>query len=92
MKQYLQKKQNWFKSFFDKPAGKAFSSIVNLLHNYQAGDETSKTIIFLLKAILWADGPAEDREIEYFEKILERNYTQHQIAQLVAELKKPPQN
>lgn len=89
MKQYLQKKQDWFKSLFDKPAGKAFSSIVNLLHTHQAGDESSNAIISLLKAMLWADGSAEDREIEYFEKILERNYTQHQIAQLVAELKSP---
>jgi predicted PurR-regulated permease PerM/uncharacterized tellurite resistance protein B-like protein len=89
MKKYLQKKQNWFKSFFDKPAGKAFASIVNLLHTHQAGDKTSNAIISLLKAILWADGPAEDREIEYFEKILERDYTQHQISQLVAELKSP---
>ncbi|MBU8902502.1 MAG: AI-2E family transporter [Victivallales bacterium] len=89
MKQYLQKKQGWFKSIFDKPAGKAFSSIVNLLHTHQAGDESSNAIISLLKAILWADGPAEEREIEYFEKILERNYTQHQISQLVAELKSP---
>ena len=89
MKQYLQKKQDWFKSIFDKPAGKAFSSIVNLLHTHQAGDESSNAIISLLKAILWADGPAEEREIEYFEKILERNYTQHQISQLVAELKSP---
>jgi len=89
MKKYLQKKQNWFKSFFDKPAGKAFASIVNLLHTHQAGDETSNAIISLLKAVLWADGPAEDREIEYFEKILERDYTQHQISQLVAELKSP---
>jgi predicted PurR-regulated permease PerM/uncharacterized tellurite resistance protein B-like protein len=89
MKKYLQKKHNWFKSLFDKPAGKAFASIVNLLHNHQAGDETSNAIISLLKAILWADGPAEEREIEYFEKILERNYTQHQISQLAAELKSP---
>ena len=89
MKQYLQKKHNWFKSLFDKPAGKAFSSIVNLLHTHQSGDESSNAIISLLKAVLWADGPAEDREIEYFEKILERDYTQHQIAQLVAELKSP---
>ncbi len=89
MKQYLQKQQNWFKSFFDKPAGKAFASIIQLLHTHQAGDDTSNAIISLLKAILWADGPANEREIEYFEKILERNYTQHQISQLVAALKSP---
>jgi len=89
MKQYLKKKHNWLKSIFDKPAGKAFSSIVNLLHTHQEGDKTSKAIISLLKAILWADGPAEDREIEYFEKILERDYSEHQIAQLVSELKSP---
>ncbi len=89
MKQYLQKKQNWFKSLFDKPAGKAFASIVNLLHSQQADDDTSNAIISLLKAVLWADGPANEQEIEYFEKILERNYTPHQISQLVAELKSP---
>ena len=89
MKQYLQRKHNWLKSIFDKPASKAFSSIVNLLHTHQDGDATSNAIISLLKAILWADGPAEDREIEYFEKILERDYPQHQIAQLVSELKSP---
>jgi len=89
MKQYLHKKQNWFKSLFDKPAGKAFASIVNLLHTHQKGDEGSNAIISLLKAILWADGPADEQEIEYFEKILERNYTQHQISQLSAELKSP---
>ena len=89
MKKYLQKKHNWLKSVFDKPAGKAFASIVNLLHTHHAGDETSNAIISLLKAILWADGPAEEREIEYFEKILERNYTRHQISQLTTELKSP---
>ena len=89
MKQYLQKKQNWLKSIFDKPASKAFSSIVNLLHTHQEGDKTSNAILSLLKAILWADGPAEDREIEYFEKILERDYPHHQIAQLLSELKSP---
>lgn len=89
MKQYLHKKQNWFKSLFDKPAGKAFASIVNLLYTHQKGDEGSNAIISLLKAVLWADGPADEKEIEYFEKILERNYTQHQISQLSAELKSP---
>ena len=89
MKRYLQKKQDWFKSVFDKPGGKAFASIVNLLHTHQAGDDSSSAIISLLKATLWADGPADEKEIEYFEKILERNYTQHQISHLLAELKSP---
>jgi len=89
MKRYLQKKHTWVKSIFDKPGGKAFASIVNLLHTHQAGDESSNAIISLLKAILWADGPADEQEIEYFEKILERTYTKHQISQLSTELKSP---
>jgi predicted PurR-regulated permease PerM/uncharacterized tellurite resistance protein B-like protein len=89
MTEYFQKKHNWLKSLFDKPAGKAFASVINLLQTHQGGDETSNAIISLLKAVLWVDGPADDQEIEYFEKILARDYTQHQISQLVAELKSP---
>ncbi|MFA6715179.1 MAG: AI-2E family transporter [Victivallales bacterium] len=89
MKQYLQKKNNWLKLLFEKPAGKAFASIVNLLYDHDTGDDISDAIISLLKAVLWADGPADESEIEYFEKILERDYSRHQIAKLVAELKSP---
>ena len=89
MKQYWQKKQDWFKSLFDKPAGKAFASIVNMLHSHQVDDDTGNAIISLLKAVLWADGRADDREIGYFEKILEGKYTPQQIANITAELKSP---
>lgn len=89
MKQYWQKKQNWFKSLFDKPAGKAFASIVSLLQSHQIDDDTSNAIISLLKAVLWADGRADERELRYFEKILEGKYSPQQISQIAAELKSP---
>ncbi|MDD5697156.1 MAG: AI-2E family transporter [Victivallaceae bacterium] len=89
MKAYWQRQQTWFKSLFNQPAGKAFASIANLLHSQSADDAVSNAVISLLKAVLWADGPADEREVEYFEKILEPNYTQVQIAQLTAELKSP---
>ncbi|MDD5727701.1 MAG: AI-2E family transporter [Victivallales bacterium] len=89
MKEHLSGKQNFFKSLFEQPAGKAFSSIVRLLQNHQENDAVSNAIILLFKAVLWADGSPDDREIECFEKILGKNYTPFQISQLTSELKSP---
>jgi predicted PurR-regulated permease PerM len=89
MKDNLQRKHNFLKSLFERPAGKAFNSLIHLLQNHEEDDEVSDAIISLFKAVLWTRGAPGEYEIECFEKILEKRYSQSQISHFSAELKRP---
>ena len=89
MKNNLHRKHNFFRSLFEKPAGKAFDSILHLLQNHEEDDAVSNAIISLFKAVLWAGGSPGEQEIECFEKILEKSYSTSQISHFSAELKRP---
>ncbi|MFA7230515.1 MAG: AI-2E family transporter [Victivallaceae bacterium] len=81
-------KNNRVRSFFEKPAAKAFAAVSGLLHySDNSTDEISCAVISLMKAVLWTDGTLGELEIEEFRNILVKDYPARKVELLTEELK-----
>ncbi len=81
-------KAQWLKSIVEKPAGKAYSMISNFLPR-SGGEpsETSRAIVALMGAVLWADGTLQEKEIDEFRNILSRTHSPEMVDYFVHSLK-----
>lgn len=84
MEQPWNRRKQWVKSVFAKPANKAYSTISSLLdHKGNSSEEESIAVVALMSEVLWADGKLDEIEIDEFRNILSRDHSPGRIAMMV---------